>query len=96
MVSGSVKLHVQSFVAAFQFLTRLPLPMSVPFNSPVLTRSIIYFPAAGAFIGGCVAASAWLLNLVLPEWPAAVILLALWTALSGGLHLDGWIIKAAP
>ncbi|WP_028610932.1 adenosylcobinamide-GDP ribazoletransferase [Paenibacillus harenae] len=94
MVRRTVRLHLQALIAAFQFLTRAPIPVTVPFESPVLTRSVIYFPLAGAFIGACVAAAGWLLQLAVPAWPAAVLLLALWTALSGGLHLDGWMDTA--
>lgn len=94
MVRRSVKLHVQALIAAFQFLTRFPVPVAVPFHGPVLTRSIIYFPVAGAFIGICLAAAAWLLGLFVPAWPSAVLLLSLWTALSGGLHMDGWMDTA--
>lgn len=89
-----VKLHVQAAVAAFQFLTRIPVPVEVPFERPVLTRSIIYFPVAGAAIGLCLSALSWALPHVLPPWPSAVVLLAIWIGLSGGLHLDGWMDTA--
>ncbi|WP_337102946.1 adenosylcobinamide-GDP ribazoletransferase [Paenibacillus sp. YIM B09110] len=94
MAAHKLKLHGQALVAAFQFLTRFPIPIQVPFIPPVLTRSVLYFPIAGAFIGIIVAAVAWLLQLFLPPWPSAVLLLALWTALSGGLHMDGWMDTA--
>ncbi|RJX40677.1 adenosylcobinamide-GDP ribazoletransferase [Paenibacillus pinisoli] len=89
-----VKLHVQAAVAAFQFLTRIPVPVEVPFERPVLTRSIVYFPLAGAAIGLCLSAASWALPHVLPPWPSAVVLLAIWIGLSGGLHLDGWMDTA--
>ncbi|WP_424765645.1 adenosylcobinamide-GDP ribazoletransferase [Paenibacillus sp. sgz302251] len=94
MALGTVKLHAQAIIAAFQFLTRFPVPVSVPFIAPVLTRSVIYFPLTGALIGGVLAGAAWLLSLGVPAWPSAVLLLGLWTALSGGLHLDGWMDTA--
>jgi len=89
-----VKLHLQAAVAAFQFLTRIPVPVEVPFERPVLTRSIIYFPLAGAAIGLCLSAVSWALPHVLPPWPSAVVLLAIWIGISGGLHLDGWMDTA--
>ncbi len=52
-------------------------------------RSVVYFPAAGLAIGGIVAALAWVLELLLPSYVNAVLLLAVWVMLSGGLHLDG-------
>lgn len=68
--------------------------MSVPFQGAVLSRSVVYFPIAGAMIGACLYAAAWLLALFVPAWPGAVLLLIFWTALSGGLHLDGWMDTA--
>jgi adenosylcobinamide-GDP ribazoletransferase len=81
-------------IAALQFLTRLPIPAAVPFEKPILGRSVAYFPMAGAIVGALTAGAAWLLGYVLPPWPAAVITLALWLGLSGGLHLDGWMDTA--
>lgn len=91
---GVVKLHMQAVIAAIQFLTRFPIPVEVPFKKPVLTRSIIYFPFAGGIIGIALGAAAWALGYMLPPWPSAVLVLALWTGLTGGLHLDGWMDTA--
>lgn len=94
MVMSHLKLQAQALVAALQFLTRLPIPVQVPFERRVLTRSVVYFPLAGLLIGLLVSGGAWLLAMLLPPWPAAVLLLGLWTALSGGLHMDGWMDTA--
>ena len=94
MVLHSLKLHGQALVAAMQFLTRLPIPMQVPFEERVLTRSVIYFPVAGAVIGTVLYGLYSLLLLFVPSLTAAVILLAVWIFLSGGLHLDGWMDTA--
>lgn len=94
MDMSQVKQHVQAAIAAFQFLTRIPIPIVVPFERPVLTRSILYFPLAGVVIGICLGAASWALPLILPAWPSAIMLLALWIGLSGGLHLDGWMDTA--
>lgn len=84
-----LKLQIQAAVAAFQFLTRIPIPLEVPFERSVLARSALYFPLAGGFIGICLGGMAWLLAFVLPPWPSAILLLAMWALLTGGLHLDG-------
>jgi adenosylcobinamide-GDP ribazoletransferase len=94
MVRRELKLHIQALIAAFQFLTRFPVPITVPFQGAVLSRSVIYFPVAGALIGVCLFACTWLLALFVPAWPSSVLILAIWTALSGGLHLDGWMDTA--
>lgn len=70
------------------------MPIEVPFEKPVLTRSVIYFPLVGGAVGLCLGIAAWLLSMMLPPWPAAVISLTVWVALSGGLHLDGWMDTA--
>lgn len=93
MVLHSLKLHGQALVVAMQFLTRLPVPIQVPFEERVLTRSVIYFPIAGAVIG-TVLYGLYSLLLFVPSLMAAVILLAVWIFLSGGLHLDGWMDTA--
>ncbi|MHA6484272.1 adenosylcobinamide-GDP ribazoletransferase [Paenibacillus sp. strain BS8-2] len=94
MVLRTLKLEVQSIIVALQFLTRLPIKATVPFERPQLTRSVTYFPLAGAIIGVITACAAWLLAYALPAWPAAVLTLAIWLGLSGGLHLDGWMDTA--
>jgi adenosylcobinamide-GDP ribazoletransferase len=94
VATNPLRLHLQAAIAAFQFLTRIPIPVQVAFEPRVLTRSVIYFPLAGALIGWCTACSGWLLSLFLPPLPAAVLALVIWIALSGALHLDGWMDTA--
>ena len=89
-----LKLHAQAVVAALQFLTRFPVAIQVPFEKPVLARSVIYFPLAGGLIGLVLWLVSELLIWILPPWPAAVLLVAAWVSLTGGLHLDGWMDTA--
>ena len=89
-----LKLHAQAVVAALQFLTRFPVAIEVPFEKPVLARSVIYFPLAGGLIGLVLWLASELLMWILPPWPAAVLIVAAWVALTGGLHLDGWMDTA--
>jgi cobalamin 5'-phosphate synthase/cobalamin synthase len=94
MALSGLKKHAQAIVAAFQFLTRIPVPVSVPFERHVLSLAAVYFPVAGTAIGLLAAAWSWLLAQLLPAGPAAVLSLAGWLALSGGLHMDGWMDTA--
>ncbi|MFF2089126.1 adenosylcobinamide-GDP ribazoletransferase [Paenibacillus sp. NPDC058174] len=94
MVYRSLIVHGQALIAAVQFLTRIPVPVQVPFEPKQLSRSIIYFPAAGAIVGAAAAICYGMLGFFMPALPAAVIVLAVWTAMSGGLHLDGWMDTA--
>lgn len=94
MAVRSLKLHAQALVAAIQFLTRIPVPVTVPFEPQVLARSAVYFSIAGGMIGGIVTLSFAAVQSWLPVGPGAVLLLALWLALSGALHMDGWMDTA--
>lgn len=80
---------LQAAGSAFQLLTRIPIPVNIPFTPLVLARSTVCYPVVGLVIGGITAAAAWLLEPYVPAMPAAVIILLLWLALSGALHLDG-------
>ncbi len=76
-----------SVLAAFQFLTILPIRRS--FNTVQMARSTAYFPLVGLAIGLVLAAANYLLTLVLPDAVVNILLLALLVLCSGGLHLDG-------
>jgi adenosylcobinamide-GDP ribazoletransferase len=75
-------------VAAFAFLTRLPV-WSGPLRDEDLGRSVSFFPVVGLVLGLVLTGLAALLADVLSPTLAAVALVALLAALTGGLHLDG-------
>lgn len=79
---------------AFQLLTRIPIPIALPFTPQVLARSVVYYPPVGLVIGGIVTALACMLDGIVPSMPAAVIVLIVMTAMSGGLHVDGFMDTA--
>ncbi|WNQ10229.1 adenosylcobinamide-GDP ribazoletransferase [Paenibacillus aurantius] len=80
---------VRSLAAAFQFLTRFPVPYSFEYTERIFRGSTVFYPMAGAAIGFVLYAGGLWLPSVLPGLPAAALLLALWVALTGALHLDG-------
>ncbi|MCE5168765.1 adenosylcobinamide-GDP ribazoletransferase [Paenibacillus profundus] len=84
-----MKQWLQAFIAAIQFLTRIPVPVNVPFTNEVLKRSTLFYPWAGCIVGVLIWGAGLGLQLVLPAGPAAVLTLALAVALTGGLHMDG-------
>jgi len=94
MAAGKLRRAATSAAAAFQFLTRIPVPLNVPFDERTLARSTVFYPLAGAAIGLAVVGLGALLHPWLSPLTLAVLLLALWIALSGGLHLDGWLDTA--
>ena len=74
---------------AVSFLTVLPIRPPGDPQAGGLGRSSVWFPLVGALLG-CLLACGWLvLRLLFPEWLAAGLVVVLWAALTGGLHLDG-------
>ncbi|SFS75577.1 adenosylcobinamide-GDP ribazoletransferase [Paenibacillus sp. BC26] len=89
MLSRILKEQLQAAGTALQLLTRIPVPIVIPFTPEVLARSVVYYPVVGAVIGGVITLVGMLLQDAVPAMTSAVILLAVWIALSGGLHTDG-------
>jgi adenosylcobinamide-GDP ribazoletransferase len=74
---------------AWQFLTRVPLPVAVAPSRRRMARSLRYLPAAGAAVGIVAAAVLLAAGIVLPAVPAVLISTAAAAALTGALHEDG-------
>jgi adenosylcobinamide-GDP ribazoletransferase len=77
------------FLIAFQFLTIVPLPFALRCEEEDLGRSMTYFPLVGLAIGALLAGTDFLLAPLLPRSVADLILIALLSVVTGGLHLDG-------
>jgi adenosylcobinamide-GDP ribazoletransferase len=80
---------VRPLVAAFAFLTRLPV-WSGPLLDDDLGRSVTFFPLVGLVLGLVLTGLAALLVGFLTAPLTAVVLAALLAAMTGGLHLDGF------
>ena len=80
-----------SFLAALRFLTIIPLPGRREVSPKAVGRSIVYFPLVGVIIGLILVGLNWLLGLLLPSALVNVLLVVVLAALSGALHLDGFI-----
>ncbi|MFC3283457.1 adenosylcobinamide-GDP ribazoletransferase [Litchfieldella rifensis] len=74
---------------ALQFLTRLPVPVQCPWNADTSRWAVRCYPLVGLLLGGILALTGRLLEGWLPTPMLALLLLSLWVALTGGLHLDG-------
>lgn len=80
-----------SFLAAFQFLTAIPLPRRREASPEEMGRSTTYFPVVGLVIGLVLAALNWLLNLILPPALVNALLIVVLAIMTGALHLDGFV-----
>lgn len=81
---------LESIVVAFQFLTRLYLPINVEWGTANLRRSLMWFGLVGAFIGAILAGAMTLFNRfdLIPA-VSAIIILLIWIFITGGMHIDG-------
>ncbi|MCI0397080.1 MAG: adenosylcobinamide-GDP ribazoletransferase [Chloroflexi bacterium] len=73
---------------ALSFLTVLPIP-SPAARPGDLGRAAAWFPVVGLLLGGILAAAHLVLLRFFPALLAATLIVVLWVALTGGLHLDG-------
>jgi adenosylcobinamide-GDP ribazoletransferase len=76
------------FLAAVQFLTRIPVP-TLAYDPDSLSRSVKFFPVVGLVIGGAAALLYLLITPHLPRLVTAVLVVAFLVAITGCLHEDG-------
>jgi adenosylcobinamide-GDP ribazoletransferase len=79
---------VNSFWLALGFLTTLPAAQ-VPYLPGGLGRAGLFFPLVGLILGVLLVAAHAAASALVGPALAAVLVVALWAALTGGLHLDG-------
>lgn len=79
---------MRALLAAIGFLTRIPVPAKVFEDSRAQARSLVWYPLAGLLVGALLCALAWVLQ-TRPPLLSAALLLVVWVALTGALHLDG-------
>ena len=80
---------MRAFWAALEFLTCAPVPRQAEPTAAERGRSVLYYPLVGLLIGLLLVGAAFAFRAVDPIL-AAAMLLAIWVALTGGLHLDGF------
>jgi len=76
-------------VLALRFLTIVPVPGREAAEPGALGRAAWWFPAVGLVLGACLVAADRVLLVLVPPLLGAVLLVAAWKILTGGLHLDG-------
>jgi len=79
---------LRELLVAVQFLTRLPVP-AYRFEPEMVMGSAKLFPVVGALVALGAVGIEWLLRVHLPASIVAVVVLAYFVMLTGGLHEDG-------
>jgi len=82
---------MKHFYMAWFLLASLPLPFAPKELASSLGRAAGWFPLVGLGFGLILAGIGWALYAFLPVGIAAVLVLAIWVALTGMLHLDGFM-----
>jgi adenosylcobinamide-GDP ribazoletransferase len=79
---------IRAFITAFRTLTIIPLPGK---DATVFSKSLVFFPVAGAFIAVCEYGIMMAGECFLPKFPAvtAFLMVAIGILLTGAIHCDG-------
>lgn len=80
---------MKRFLTALGFLTTIPGPFHASLGIEELGRAAVWFPLVGALIGGLVTLIQIGLVRLFSLQISAVLSIAAWIYLTGGLHLDG-------
>ncbi len=82
--------YLRAFGVMLQFLTRIPLPMTIPCDDETFRRGIYSFVPVGLVLGFILQTANHLLNQAsIDLWAQALLILWVHVWLTGGLHLDG-------
>jgi adenosylcobinamide-GDP ribazoletransferase len=79
---------MRGLILAFTFLTRLPMPKLDTYEDKELSSSAVWFPLVGLTIGLLLVLAAYV-GMGTNPWLAALLVVLVWTGISGALHLDG-------
>lgn len=81
-------MYWRHYFLAQSFLSRLPVPKLGELSAADFAQAALYYPVVGLLIGVLLCVPIWLLPHANPLLLAALII-SLWAAITGGLHLDG-------
>ncbi|MCJ8338128.1 MAG: adenosylcobinamide-GDP ribazoletransferase [Pseudomonadales bacterium] len=80
--------YLNSALVALQFLTQVPVKFKQYPDEKIAAGSLIFYPAVGLLIGYLLVLAANLFSAV-PPMLSAAMLLSIWVAITGALHMDG-------
>lgn len=82
---------IKAFLLALQFLTAIPVRVSLEVTPRLMARAMAWFSVVGLMLGAILALVDAGLRAIFPPMVGAALLLAIWVALTGALHLDGFL-----
>jgi cobalamin 5'-phosphate synthase/cobalamin synthase len=82
---------MHAVLAAFRFLTILPVPGGHATSDADWGRATAWYPLVGLVLGIILACLDWILVQIWPNTVSSALLLAAWVGLTGALHLDGFV-----
>ena len=85
---------LNGIIVAVRFLTILPLPGKGEVDSEGFGRSMSYFPLVGLFIGLILFAAHVALAKYISSLLTSVIIVGLWTRITGALHMEAFVDAA--
>ena len=88
-ITNGMRQQLNSFLGAVVFLTRIPVGSLYDFRRENLSRSVIYFPIVGMFVGLAGGMVLMAGHLFLPSLIAVLLCMAATVAMTGGIHEDG-------
>ena len=82
---------IKALLLALQFLTAIPVRVSLEVTPRLMARAMAWFSVVGLVLGAILALVDAGLRAIFPPAVGAALLLAIWVALTGALHLDGFL-----
>jgi len=80
---------INEFLQAIQFLTRLPMARQADYAAGLAGAAVGWYAPTGLIIGVLMVLAGWISSLLLPPFLVSAIVLSIWVAITGALHLDG-------
>ena len=74
MTVKALMVQLRRMLLSFQIMSRIPVNLSLPFESEDMLGSMVYFPLVGAAVGALMALAAWLGHLITGSYLAAAAL----------------------
>lgn len=86
---GKEKIFFNNFLLLFQFITRIPVNISLACEKENFGKATLYFPVVGAILGAIEYFVFYITSLWLPLPVVAIITVIVGIIITGGLHMDG-------